>query len=188
MKVARAAASARGTLPSAVTHHHLRPAAPRPPPERSSRGRSSGSGSRSDARHGGSTPSSRRRALAGLKQRERSFWEGRGHLACLAATRTLAGSRLARLSHRERALTRGWHTSATESTVPFLPGQLYARPVSPLTRIPLVLPQLLLTPLIDSDKNQYRRSIRLIIAPPTVPFLMQKTGFNFFQPGDRPPA
>ena len=92
----------------------------------------------------------------------------------------MAGSRLAGLSHRERALNQGWHTTATESTLPFLPGHLYALPVSPLTWIPLVIPQLLLTPLIDSGKNQYHRWIRLIIAPPTVPFLMQETVFYFF--------
>ena len=121
VKVARAAGSAREVLPSAVTHR-LRPAAPRPPPEHSSRGRSTGSWSRSDARHRAATPTSRRRALPRLNQRERSFWEGRGHRAALAAARTRARGSLARLSQRERALTRRWHTT-TASALPFLPGQ-----------------------------------------------------------------
>ena len=166
-------------LPSAVPHR-LRPAAaPRLPPAHSSPGRSSASGSRSDARHRAATPTSRRRALAGVNQRERSFWEGRGHRAALAAARTRARGSLARLSQRERALARCWHSSAA-SALPFLPGQLYAPPLSPLTWIPLVLPQLLLTTLIDSVKNQHHRWIRLITALPSVPFLMPKTGFNFF--------
>ena len=139
-------------------------------------------------RKGGGVPAASEGPLALGTVRERASSQGRGHRAGLAASRTLAGSRLARLSHRERALTQGWHTAATESTLPFLPGQLYALPLSPLTSIPLVLPQLLLTTLIDSDKNQYHRSIRLIIALPTVPFLMQKTGFFIFLPGELRPA